>query len=124
MDRPGNVIDRPLTGTPHYLPPELVSSKIRADQRSDVYSLGVTLYWSLTGRLPFTADTVAELVRAHREITVPDPRRVRPQLPRNVSRYVLQMMSKQPLRRPQTAQEVAERLMDFEIETFEERSAA
>ncbi len=122
--QPGGIVDRPFTGTLHYMPPELVVSTVRADQRSDIYSLGVTLYWSLTGRLPFAADTVDELVRAHRERSVLDPRRVRPQLPRDLCNYVVKMMAKQPLRRPQTAQEVADRLMQFEIETFEERFAA
>lgn len=124
IQAPGHLLDRPVTGTLNYLPPELISSAVRADQRSDIYSLGVTLYGTLTGRLPFTADTVDGLLRAHREMSVPDPRRVRPQIPGKLRDFLLQMMAKQPLRRPQTAKEVVDRLMEFEIETFEDRFAA
>jgi serine/threonine protein kinase len=124
IDRPGNIVDRPLNGTLNYIAPELVSSTLAADQRSDVYSLGITLYRALTGRFPFAADNIEQLVRAHREMSVPDPRRLRPQLPREVSRFVMQMMAKQPLRRPQNAEEVVTQLTAFEIETFEERFVA
>jgi serine/threonine protein kinase len=124
IEQPGSVADRPLTGTFHYISPELVTSTLRADQRSDIYSLGVTLYWALTGRLPFMADSIEELVRSHREMAAPDPRRVRPQLPTPVCQLLRNMLAKQPLRRPQTAAEVAARLMELEIETFDERFAA
>jgi serine/threonine-protein kinase len=121
MDRPGHMIDRPVTGTFHYIAPELVTSVMAADQRSDIYSLGVTLYRSLTGRLPFTAESIDELVRAHRELAVPDLRRFRPQLPRTVCQLIREMLAKQPIRRPQNAGELVARLMELEIETFAER---
>lgn len=124
IDQPGNVVDRPLHGTLNYIAPELISSTIAADQRSDVYSLGATLFRTLTGRLPFPAESIEQLARAHREVTVPDPRRLRPQLSREISRFVMQMLAKQPLRRPQDAGEVVRQLTTFEIETFEERFAA
>jgi serine/threonine-protein kinase len=124
IDEPAHVVDRPLNGTLQYLAPELVSSTFRAGPPSDVYSLGVTLYQAFTGRLPLSADSMDGLVRAHREMVPPSPRRLRPQLPRAVSQLILQMLSKYPLRRPQSATDLADRLTGLEIETFEERFAA
>lgn len=115
---------RHFTGTGSYLAPESVTSTLVADIRGDIYSLGVLLFEMLTGRLPFTGDDLAEVVRAHRGTAAPNPRRFAPQIPIEVMRLVRQMLSKEPLRRPQTPAELAGRLSELEIQSFAERTVA
>ncbi len=117
----GSVVDRCVAGTFHYIAPEMVTSALRPDIRSDLYSLGVTLYELLTGRLPFTGQSLAELAEQHRQSEPPDIRSLAPQLPLAVSRLVHALMAKEPLRRPQTPEELIERLAVLEIATFAER---
>jgi serine/threonine protein kinase len=96
--------------------PEMLTSAWAADVRSDLYSLGVTLFELLTGRLPFTAQNLGGLVREHREARPPDPRRFCPWLPREVAALVSSLLLKDPLRRPPTARALMDRLVRLEIE--------
>ncbi|MHB1036202.1 MAG: serine/threonine-protein kinase [Pirellulales bacterium] len=117
----GSAANRCILGTIHYLAPEMVTSALGADIRSDLYSLGVTLFELLTGRVPFAGDTLGELAVQHRQAIPPDPRAYRPDLPKPVVRLVRRLLAKEPLRRPQTPRELIERLAALEIETFAER---
>jgi serine/threonine-protein kinase len=117
----GSAVDRCLTGTCNYLAPEMITSAIRADIRSDIYSLGVVLFEVLAGRLPFEGNDLATLTEQHRQASPPNLRRLVPQLPDDVVRLVRQMLAKDPLRRPQNPQELADRLATLEIATFSER---
>jgi predicted Ser/Thr protein kinase len=69
-----------LLGTPHYLPPELLSGG-EADERADLYAVGVLLYRVLTRRHPFEAETIADLRQDHERFAVPDVREARPDVP-------------------------------------------
>lgn len=109
-------LDRTVLGSIHYMAPETIVSRLRSDIRSDLYSLGVMLYQMLTGRLPFEGTDVGELMRAHRQQR---PRRLRslaPEVPSGVTALVDHMLSKEPLRRPQSAAAVVQRLAGFEID--------
>lgn len=117
----GSAVDRPVVGTVAYMAPEMITSALRIDVRSDIYSLGVVLYELLTGRLPFEAGTLAGLARAHRESEPIEPRSIVPQIPSNVAWLVRTLLAKQPLRRPQTPQELVERLARLEVELFDDR---
>ena len=112
---------RPIAGTLAYMAPETVVSALATDIRSDIYSLGVTLFELLTGRLPFDATDPAQLVAQHRQELPADLRVLAPHLPTRVARLVRQMLAKEPLRRPQTPRELIDRLAALEIETFADR---
>jgi serine/threonine protein kinase len=118
----GSAVDRCVMGTCSYMAPEMITSALGADIRSDIYSLGVVLYEAFSGRLPFAGSDLGELASQHRQARPPDLRRLVPQLPRGVTRLVHQMLAKVPLRRPQAPAELIERLVALEIETFAERA--
>jgi eukaryotic-like serine/threonine-protein kinase len=112
--------DRPVLGTINYIAPELLYSALGGDFKSDIYSLGVTLFEMLTGRLPFDGQDIAELALQHRQELPGDLRSLVPHLPTRAARLVSQMLSKEPLRRP-PPHDVIERLRTLEIVTFAER---
>jgi serine/threonine-protein kinase len=114
----GSIVDRCVMGTWTYIAPEMISSALRADIRSDLYSLGVLLYEMLSGRPPFPQTEPAELAAAHRH-TAPQPlRELVPGLPLDVAQLVHRLLAKDPLRRPQTPGEVLDRLVGLEVEAF------
>ena len=113
---------RYFSGTGSYLAPESASSILATDIRSDIYSLGVVLFEMLTGRLPFMGEDLTTVIDEHRHAAVPNPRRFAPQIPIDVMRLVRRMLSKEPLRRPQTPYELAEQLSALEIKSFSERT--
>jgi formylglycine-generating enzyme required for sulfatase activity/tRNA A-37 threonylcarbamoyl transferase component Bud32 len=98
-------------GTPAYMSPEQLLPEGRAiDRRSDVYSLGVTLFEALTLRLPFAAPTSADLYEQILREPTPDPRRHNPRLPPDVGVVLAKAMEKEPARRYATAGEFADDL--------------
>lgn len=118
----GSVVDRCVVGTYNYIAPEMITSRLRPDIRSDIYSLGVVLFETLSGRLPFKGKDLAELATQHKMARPPDLRRLAPHLPTGVIQLVGAMLAKDPLRRPQTPAELTERLVALEVEAFAERA--
>lgn len=121
-DETGSAADRPVTGTFYYIAPEHITSSLAADIRSDIYSLGAVMFEMLCGRTPFAGKDIAEVAVAHRELAPPDLRRFAPQVPCEVAHLVRQMLSKNPLRRPQTPRELIDRLVRLEIGEFSARA--
>jgi serine/threonine-protein kinase len=109
---------RPLAGTLAYIAPEMVTSALAAGPRTDIYSLGVTLYEMLTGRRPWDSDDPSELVTLHRESKPADVRALRADVPERVAELVHSMLAKDPLRRPASPRELATRLTRLEINCF------
>ncbi len=92
-----------FAGTPHYMSPEQCAG-LDAGPTSDIYSLGVTLYYLIAGRLPFDNESQVALIKS---ITNDEPVRLNkiiPDIPDDVSRLVAHLMSKRPNERPPNAQ--------------------
>jgi serine/threonine-protein kinase len=78
----------------HYAAPEQFEMRPDIDRRADVYSLGCTLYYLLTGRLPYPAATTGALVNAHLNAPVPRPSAVDPRLPSGFDGVIARAMAK------------------------------
>ncbi|GIW72194.1 MAG: hypothetical protein KatS3mg102_1736 [Planctomycetota bacterium] len=93
-------------GTPYYVSPELARGVTDVDVRSDIYSLGATLYHMLAGEPPFVGDNPATIMARHiAEEPIPIRRRA-PGVSRPVAKLLERMMHKDPERRYQTAEEL------------------
>jgi len=95
-----------LSGTPAYMSPEQGQGE-KADERSDIYSLGVMLYELVTGIVPYDADTPFAVIMKHINEPLPIPHTVNPNIPEPVERVILKAMSKNPNDRFQSAREMA-----------------
>jgi serine/threonine-protein kinase len=118
----GSAADRSIMGTCNYIAPEQITSALRADIRSDIYSLGAVLYEMLTGRPPYQAKGLPDLVTQHRQSAPPDLYQLAPHLPQKVLALVRQMLTNDPLRRPQSPRELIHRLVALEIATFADQT--
>ncbi len=106
LTRPGDVI-----GTVRYMAPEQWDGK--ADARTDIYSLGLTLYELLTLRPAFDESNQHRLMRQAAEHTPQRPRKINPAIPRDLETIVLKCITRNPAHRYQTASELAGDLQRF-----------
>jgi serine/threonine-protein kinase len=90
-------------GTVWYMSPEQVIGQ-ELDIRSDLYSLGVTLYEMVTGRVPFDADTDYKIMQGHKEFPPPSPSQINPQISEHLEQVILTALMKRPEHRFQTAE--------------------
>ena len=100
-------------GTPDYMAPEQIRDAQKADIRADIYSLGCTLYYLLSGGPPFHAENLWDLYQAHHSMDAKLLNFVRPDVPGELAALVAKMMAKEPERRFQTPSEVAQALTPF-----------
>lgn len=88
--------DGTTVGTVDYMSPEQARDSRATNERSDMYSLGCTLYFLLTGSPPFPGGNLADKLSRHCTEPAPDPRKLRPDIPEPVARLVLRLMAKRP----------------------------
>jgi len=94
-----------MIGTPEYMSPEQVEGK-EADQRSDIYSLGIILYEMLTGRVPFEGETALSIAVKQKTEAPRDPQLVNVQIPKDLSQVILKCLEKDRAKRYQSVEEV------------------
>jgi formylglycine-generating enzyme required for sulfatase activity/tRNA A-37 threonylcarbamoyl transferase component Bud32 len=102
-----------MLGTPTYMAPEQTLDAAKADIRADIYSLGCTLYFLLTGRPPFQANSQYELLHAHQVKEATPLTEIRGDVPAPLAAVVARMLAKDPAQRYQKPAEVAEALAPF-----------
>ena len=114
-ERPGEelTLAGQMLGTPGYIAPEQIDDAQKADIRADIYSLGCTLYYLLSGHPPFERPSVLAVVVAHRFSIATPLDVVRPEIPAELAAVVAKMLEKEPDRRFQTPAEVALALAPF-----------
>ena len=99
-----------ILGTADYLAPEQAQDSHQVDIRADVYSLGCTFYFLLTGRTPFEGGNVLDKLRWHQMRQPQSVRRLRPDVPETLAAVVEKMMAKDPAQRYQTPWDVVKDL--------------
>jgi serine/threonine protein kinase len=102
-----------LLGTPDYMAPEQITDPSKSDIRSDIYSLGCTLYYLLSGRVPFPDTSVFDKLNGHIEREPQPITELRDDIPADLNRLVKRMMAKDPVRRFQTPADVIKSLAPF-----------
>jgi len=102
-----------VLGTADYLAPEQALDSHKADSRADIYSLGCTLYYLLTGHPPFPEGTITERLLKHQREKPASILNERPDAPPTLLHICERMMAKDPDDRYQSAGEVAERLTEW-----------
>jgi uncharacterized RDD family membrane protein YckC len=104
-------------GTPQFAPPEQLRGE-PLDVRADIYAVGATLYYLLTGQTPFDAHDLRELVQRVTTDPPKSPRRIRPQISSGLAAIVLRCLAKEASGRPASYAELAESLRPFSSTDF------
>jgi serine/threonine protein kinase/tetratricopeptide (TPR) repeat protein len=101
----GTTAEGAIIGTPEYMSPEQVEGK-EADQRSDIYALGIILFEMVTGRVPFEGQTPFSIANKQKSEPPPNPGKLNPQIPVELDRIILRSLEKAKEKRYQTTGEL------------------
>ena len=95
-----------LLGTADFAAPEQAINSKTVDARADIYSLGCTWYFLLTGQMPYPGDNLSQRLASHQTSPVPDVRSRRSDCPDVIAELLLRMMAKRPDQRPSSASDL------------------
>ncbi|HEX6963185.1 MAG TPA: serine/threonine-protein kinase [Lacipirellula sp.] len=109
-DSPAAEGPRHIVGTPDFIAPEAISTPGEVRPSSDIYSLGCTLYYAVTGKVPFPGGATRDKLRRHLDEAPLSPMLFTPQLDPALAELIAQMMHKRAAERIASATEVVERL--------------
>jgi serine/threonine protein kinase len=101
-----------VMGTPHYISPEQARGDKVIDGRTDIYSLGATLYHLITGQTPFQGPSAAIILMKHLNEQLPNPQDLREDIPEPLVQLIQKMMAKEPLDRYVSCDEL---MIDIEL---------
>jgi serine/threonine protein kinase len=104
-----------LIGTPRFMSPEQIDDVQKILPTSDIYSLGASLYYMITGQYPFTGKSLIQIIK---EVLIKEPippRKLCEDLPAELDHLILQMLAKDPAVRPQSMSEVIEALEKLDL---------
>lgn len=107
---PRGNIDFNLPGTVFYMSPEQIDGN-PVDERTDIYALGITAYEMITGQRPFPEDNIAKLMDLHLSEDAPDPRLLVPNLPDELSNFILGSTRKDPTERFKNISQILNELL-------------
>jgi serine/threonine protein kinase/Leucine-rich repeat (LRR) protein len=102
-----------VMGTPDFIAPEQAEESHTVDIRADIYSLGCTLYFLLTGQVPFPGGTLVQKLMKHQRAEPAPVTALRPEVPPGLAAVLARMMAKRPEQRYQTPAETAAALEPF-----------
>ena len=108
-----STINGAAIGSPNYISPEQVRNAKMADARSDIYSLGATLYHAITGQVPFKGSTAMDVMLKHCNDKLVPPKSINPKIPSQLSKIICKMMKKLPENRFQSCEELSDALCKF-----------
>jgi len=120
---PASTVTQMRAGTLYYMSPEQIKGLKNVDFRSDIYSLGMTLYEMLVGRVPFEK-TESEFTIQKQIVDgqIPSPLKFNSDIPKSLVKVVIKSIDKDPQRRFQSAEEMLEEIENFEYSTQEKNS--
>ena len=107
-DEPSLTFDGEVVGTPYYMSPEQAKGSQNLDLRSDIYSLGATIYHTVTGELPFTGESSVGILTKHITEPLTPPSEKCSFISSGLNKLIIKMMEKDPEKRIQTWYEVIE----------------
>jgi len=96
-----------VMGTVRYFSPEQAKGNF-VDCRTDIYSLGIVMYEMVTGQVPYNADSAISIAMMHIQEPVIPPKEIITDIPENINQVILKSMQKEPIKRYQTAREMAD----------------
>ncbi len=102
-------------GTPHYMPPEQARNAKHVDHRCDIYALGCTLYHFVTGALPFSGETIVDLITNKEQGKFKPARRINSEVPERLDLMIDKAMAKDPAHRYQSMREFIQDLESLQI---------